>query len=177
MKIKTTVSLLVLFFGTIMPSIAQKIGYANIDLILAYMPESQNMQQNLQTYQIKLSESLKAKEQYGQIKYQEYLEKAKANEQDPALKPLQEELVKLDEELRKETAEAEQKLLVKRQDLMAPIVEKLQREIKALSADEGYTYIFNTVDGSGVSIVLQGPEEHDLTKKLMTRLGIQIPEE
>ena len=60
--------------------------------------------------------------------------------------------------------------------MLDPIIKKLQTEIKALSEAEGYDYVLNTVDGSGVSIILHGPEEHDLTKKLMTRLGIKIPD-
>ena len=73
----------------------------------------------------------------------------------------------------KEAAEADQKLLKKRQELMKPILQRLDENLKYLADGEGYDYILNSVDGNGVTIVLRGPEEHDLTEKLMKKLGIE----
>ncbi|TAE46791.1 MAG: OmpH family outer membrane protein [Bacteroidetes bacterium] len=154
-----------------------KIGYANIQAILAYMPETNTMEQQLQTYESKLAESLQIKQRYLQEKYAEYQEKAAAGADEATLKPLEEEIVKLDKETQQAQQVAQDKALAKRQELMAPIVEKLQKEIDAIAKEEGYTYILNAVDGSGISVVLHGPEEHDLTKKILTRLGIAIPAE
>ncbi|RMG64908.1 MAG: OmpH family outer membrane protein [Bacteroidetes bacterium] len=154
-----------------------KIGYANIELILLYMPETKTMNQQLQTYENKLAEDLQARETYFRTLVAEYQELAQGGADEATLAPKEEELTKLQTQLQEKQAEAQNKAMTKRQDLLAPIIEKLQKEIKALAAEEGYTYILNTVDGSGVSIVLHGPEEHDVTRKLMTRLGIQIPEE
>ncbi len=154
-----------------------KIGYANVDFIIMNMPETSSMQQSLATYQKKLSESLEAKQNYAQTKYQEYLEVAQ-NEADTAkIRVLQEELIKLDQEIQKATADSEQKLATKRQEMLEPIINKLQSSIDSLSKDEGYAFILNAVDSNGTSIVLYGPKEHDVTFRLMKRLGLQIPEE
>ena len=154
-----------------------KIGYANIEMVLVYMPETKAMNQQLQTFQKKLGEKLQTKQQYAQTKFTEYQEMAKKG--DPAdqatLQTLEQELVKLDEELKKEAGDADQKLMEKRQELMEPILKKLETSIKALAAADGYDLILNSVDGNGISIVLHGPEEHDLTKKLMESLGIEVP--
>lgn len=176
MRLKIAILLIIAGLGLTSNMVAQKIGYANIELILAYMPESKTMQQALATHEKKLGEKLQVKQQYYQTKGQEYLELAKTTQDEAKLKPLQDELIKLEEDIKKETSDAQNKLMAKRQDLMAPIIEKLQTEIKALSTAESYDYVLNTVDGSGVSIILHGPEEHDLTKKLMDRLGIKLPE-
>jgi outer membrane protein len=176
MRLKIAILLIIAGVGLMSNLAAQKIGYANIELILAYMPESKTMQQTLATYEKKLGEKLQVKQQYYQTKGGEYLELAKTTQDEAKLKPLQDELIKLEEEIKKETTDAQNKLMAKRQDLLDPIIKKLQGEIKALSTAEGYDYVLNTVDGSGVSIVLHGPEEHDLTKKLMTRLGIKLPD-
>lgn len=155
-----------------------KIGYANMELILVYMPETKTMNQQLQTFQTKLGQALQVKQEYLRGKYQEYAELEQTpNIAEDQLKAKQEEILKLEREVQQATQDSEDKLLSRRQELMAPIVEKLQKEINTIATEEGYTYIFNTVDGSGVSILLKGPEEHDLTRKIMTRLGIQIPEE
>lgn len=58
---------------------------------------------------------------------------------------------------------------------MEPITNKLDKALKALASEEGYDLILNSVDAGGVSIVLYGPPEHDLTKKMFARLGIPYP--
>lgn len=177
MRLKTLAFILLVGFGLTGTAFAQKIGYANIEMILVYMPETKTMNQTLQTYEKKLGEQLQVKQQYAQQKYSEYLQLEQDGKLAPADKETREaELLKLDEEIQKQTATAQENLMKKRQDLLDPIVTKMQTQLKALAAEEGYDYILNTVDGSGVSIVLHGPEQHDLTQKLMTRLGIKIPE-
>lgn len=177
MKLKIVVFTLLAVVGLSGSAIAQdlKIGHANIDLIISLMPETQTMQTQLQTFQKKLGEQLKTKEEYAQAKYAEYLSKKEGGATEEALKPLEDELVKLDGEIRQFTAESEEKLVQKRQTLMGPIVEKLQASIEVLAKEEGYTYILNSVDGSGVSVVLHGPEQANVTEKLATRMGLEIP--
>ncbi len=172
-KICFVLILVVSFAAT---SLAQelKIGYANIELVLLYMPETKSMNQTLQTFQKKLGEKLQTKQEYAQTKFQEYQEKA-ATMDDATRQTKESELMKLDEELKTETADAEKRILEKRQSLMDPILKKLDTNLKELAAAEGYDYILNSVDGNGVSIVLHGPEEYDLTEKLLTKLGIEIP--
>lgn len=179
MRFKTIIFLLIAGIGIMSNGISQdlKIGHANIEAILIYMPETKAMNQELQTYEKKLAEQLQVKQQYLQTIYGEYLELEKTTQDEAVLVPKQEEIRKLDQDVQKASAESQQKLVTRRQDLLTPIVNRLQKEIDALAKAEGYSYILNSIDGSGVSIVLHGPEEHDLTKKLMTRMGITIPDE
>lgn len=174
--IKKSTLLLVLTAGLFTLSFAQeaKIGYANIELILAYMPETKTMNQTLATYEKKLGEQLQTKQAYAQSKYEDYLALAETNPGEAVLKPKEEELTKLQQEIQQFQTESQQKLLAKRQDLLEPIVEKIQTQIDAVAKTEGYNYIMNTVDGSGVSIILHAPEEYDLTKTLMSKLGIDV---
>ena len=176
MKVRSLLFLFILILVSTNINAQLKIGYANIEVILAYMSETQAMNQSLQTFQKKLGDQLKVKEEYSQQKYIEYLElKERSQDDEATLKPLEEELLKLDKEIREFAADSEQKLMAKRQELLEPIVNKLNANLQSLAAEEGYDYILNTVDGSGVSIVLHGPEQHNLTEKLLNRLGIVIP--
>lgn len=179
MKLKIVIFTLLATVGLFGAANAQelKIGHANIDLIISMMPETQTMQTQLQTFQKKLGEQLKVKEEYAQAKYVDYLGKKDGGASEDALKPLEEELLKLDGEIRQYTAESEEKLVQKRQTLMAPIVEKLQASIETLAKEEGYTYILNSVDGSGVSVVLHGPEQSNVTEQLAKRMGLEMPKE
>lgn len=177
MKLKTVLLTALLGVGFFSLSQAQlKIGYANIEAILLYMNETKTMNQQLSTYEKKLGEDLQNRQRYYQTKVQEYLEFEKTTQDEAQLKPRQDEILKLEEEIQKKTQESQQKLLERRQTLLQPILEKMQKAIEELASEGGYDYIINSVDGQGVSIVLHGPEEHNLTKKLMTKLGVQLPE-
>ena len=155
----------------------QKIGYVNLPIVLANMSETASMEQTIQTYQKKYAESLRSKEELFQAKYQEFAERAQTeNLTEAQLKPMEEELQKLGEGVQKYAQESEQKILLKRQELMAPIADKVQGKIKDLAIEKGYTYILNAMDGAGTSVVLNGPDGDNLTAELMTRLGIKLPE-
>lgn len=155
-----------------------KIGYTNIELILAYMPEAKTLETTLGTYQKKLAEKLKVKDDYAQAKLQEYMDLSEANRLSPTDKEAREkELMKLDEEIKKLAEDAEFDLMTKRSELLAPVLEKLQNAINTVAKENGYTYVLNQTTSAGVSTILYGPEEDDLTKKIMTKLNIQIPDE
>lgn len=162
------------------PLLAQvKIGYANINAVIALMPETKTMNEELTKYDQTLSGRVKIKQDYAQAKYQEYQEYAQTTETPDQAKvqQMETELQGLQKEIQEETQKAQQQLNYKQQNLMEPIIERIQKSIKKIAEAENYTYILNTVDGSGVSIVLHAPEEHDLTEKILNDLGIEIPEE
>lgn len=177
MNVKTILLIALLAFGCGFTLQAQKIAHANIDLILSLMPETKSMSQSLQTYQNQLAKKLEVKRNYGNSKLQEAEAAAQNNATEAELDVFREELQKLQLEIEKEAAEADQKMESKRMTLMDPITLKLEKAIREVATDSGYDYIINSVDGSGVSIVLYGPEDRDLTKTLMTKLGITIPKE
>jgi outer membrane protein len=178
MKIKTFALTLALFAALAAPAFAQvRIGYTNIEVILAYMPEAKTVESQLQLFQQKLGEKLKAKEDYAQLKLQEYQECVENNTCSPTERQTREaELTKLDQELRKLAEQSEFDLLAKRQELMEPMLQKLQDAIDATAKEKGYTYILNQTTSGGVSTILYGPEEDEITEAVMKRLGITVPQ-
>lgn len=177
MKIKIILGALAMLLCMSASSFGQvKIGYTNIELILAYMPEAKTVESSLGTYQKKLAEKLKAKDDYAQTKLQEYMELSEANRLSPTDKETREkELMKLDEEIKKLAEESEFDLLAKRQELLGPVLEKLQTAINTVAKENGYTYVLNQTTSAGVSTILYGPEEDDLTEKIMAKLNIPMP--
>ena len=168
-------SILLMFLGVSMSLSAQKIGFVNLEAVLGLHPDMKSVNESLTTFSSKLQEQLKIKQDYAQMKYQEFLERGEgAGEEE--LQAMQGELQKLQQEIQTYQTEAEQKLAARRQDEMMPIFDAVQGELDALAQEEGYEIILNAVDGTGLSLILYGPEEHNLTKKLMERLGIEIPE-
>ena len=155
-----------------------KIGYTNLELILAYMPETNTMDQTLATFQKKLGEKIKIKDDYVKMKYQEYLEgKESGRFSKDEQERREKELLQLDEEVQKLAQDSEYDLHAKRQELLEPILTKLQNAINAVAQENGYTHVLNQTTSAGVSTILYGPEEDDLTEKIMNKLGVQIPKE
>ncbi len=172
MRLASLIFLITLTFAGQLFAQSPKIGYADIQAVLARMPETRTMQQQLQSFEQKLGEQIQTKQTYAQTKLQEYMELRESGANETTLAPLEEELRKLDTEIAKASQDAETKLMTRRQDLLQPIIDKLQTAIDAIAAAEGYTFIMSKVDGTGSSMILFGPEEHDVTLKIMKKMGI-----
>lgn len=177
MRMKFLIATFAAVLFTIQGSIAQiKIGYTNIELILAYMPETEQMNKDLQIYAGKLDKALKVEEDYFQLKMNEYTSLSKANKLTPADdENRQRELMKLDSSLQRKQALQEQQILAMQQELIQPSLDKLQNAINEISKEEGYTYILNQSTSTGVSTILFGPESDNITDKIFKKLGVEVP--
>lgn len=152
-----------------------RIGYTNIEAVLPLMPETRQLERQLQTYQGQLQAQIQAKQEYAQEKLQDYVDRQSSGglsaEEDAAAVA---ELTALDAEIQTMVAEAEQKLMSKREELLAPVVERLQTAIDEVAAEGGFTYILNQTSSAGVTTILHGPDEDDITPALLAKLGISI---
>jgi outer membrane protein len=179
MKLKMMLLAFVVVLLTSLTAQAQvKIGYTNLEVVLASMPEAKTMERELQVFEEKLGAKIKVKDDYVKQKYQEYLDRKDRNafasqaEQEAAEK----ELLRLDEEVQKLAQDAEYDMMAKRQALLEPVLAKLQTAIDAVAVAGGYTYILNQTTSAGVSTILYGPDEADITKALFGKLGLVYPE-
>jgi outer membrane protein len=151
-----------------------RIGYTNIEAVLTFMPEVRQMEQQIQTYQGQLTETLQAKQTYAQGKLEEYLMRQQLGDMSPDEEAqLTRELTALDAEIQAFAADAEAKLAFRREELLLPILERLQAAIDEVAAEGGFTYILNQSNSAGVSTLLHGPDEDDITAALLAKLGIQ----
>ena len=155
-----------------------KVGFTNVELLLAVMPETQNIEKQLKIYETKLTEKLQTQQQDYQKKLEEYMTKKQAN----AVSPAQEEtyvkeLTAMEQNIQKGAQEAEYKLLVKREELLKPLTEKVQVAINEVAKEGGYTYILNQTMGGGITNILFGVEQYDITDELATKLKIPLPQE
>lgn len=176
-SLKTVLALFgLLWLAALQPATAQqRIGYTNAELILSLMPEAQSIEQQLRTYQQNLMQVLGVKQSYMETKLREYQELKAAGRLTPEEDTRRRtELEQLNQEVEQSMEDAQQKLLAKRDELLQPLLEKLQQAIEDVARAEGYTYIMNAnVDGS--SVILYGAESENVTRKILTKLGITIP--
>lgn len=178
---KFLIAIVAMIVCTVEGAMAQapvKIGYTNVELILAYMPEAEQMNKDLQIYAGKLDREMQVEQNYFDLKMNEYTSLSKANKLTPADdEKRQLELMKLDSTLRRKQAIQEQQVMAMQQELIQPLLDKLQKAIDDISKAEGYTYVLNQSTSTGVSTILFGPESDNITEKIMTKLGIAIPAE
>lgn len=154
-----------------------KIGYTNAELILSFMPEAKQIEQQLRTFEQKLMQNLTVKQSYMDTKRQELQDMRaagtlSAEEEQSRL----EEIEKLQMEIEQSYQDAQTKLLTKREELLAPLVERIQKAIDAVAERQGYTYIMNA-NVNGTSILLYGPEENNITIDVLKEMGIEVPEQ
>ncbi|MCX7606140.1 MAG: OmpH family outer membrane protein [Bacteroidia bacterium] len=150
-----------------------RIGYTNLELVLSYLPEAQQVEQQLRTYERKVIEQLNIKQSYLQTKVEEYTELKQQGKLTPAQEEeRRKEIMRLDEEIKRFQEESEQNYLKKKAELLQPVIERLQKAIDELAAAEGYDYILNNSNSTGVAFILHGPKGDDVTERLLKRLGI-----
>jgi outer membrane protein len=155
-----------------------KLGYTNIELIIANMPETKYAQQELQTHERKLQEQYQVKYSYAQSKQEEAAQKKQQGKLTPDQeKAAIDELKKLEEEIKQFAEESQTSLAKKRETLFGPIIEKVQKAVDDLAKEEGYTYVFNTGTGQGGSVLLHAPPQDNITEKVLKKLGITLPKE
>jgi len=152
-----------------------RIAYANVEVILSLMPETKTAVAGVDSLGRALSRELDMKEAYAQKRLDEARAAQAQGASEEELKKYHTELTGLQDELRKEAEAADEKLARKRAEVLQPVLQKLEDTIREVAKEEGYAFVLNSTDGDGNSIVLYGVEERDLTKKILTRMGIEVP--
>lgn len=154
-----------------------KIGYTNIELIVGLMPEAKQMQGALATHERKLMEQINIKKQYFESLVSEFREKKERGEikLDEEQKKI-EEIQRLESEIQKFVEESERSFNKKKEEMLEPILEKLQKVIDEVANENGLTYVFNS-GISGSSIILKGPKSDNITLKVLDKLKIEVPTE
>ena len=153
-----------------------KIGYTNVELILQYMPQTKAIETELGKLEEAISKTLEVKQKYYQQKLQEFMEyKQSGKPLTPEMeKAATSELQRLEGEVQKGIADAEDKLMTRRMALLKPVQDKMQGAIDAVAKEGGYTYILNQAVGSGIPSILYGKESDNVTTLIAKKLGIAV---
>jgi len=165
--------MLVLSLGLGSQVSAQKIGYVNFELVLVYLPEVQNMNSQLQSFQKSKVQEIEVTSNYYKTKFQEYSQRSQAGASEQELLPLQQEIQKIGQEIQNAESKAQNDLANKQSEMMAPILEKVEGEIKKMAQEMGYDFILNS-SASGTSVVIHGDEGDELSRTLLSRLGVNV---
>lgn len=164
---------LVIFAVGTSVSVAQNIGYADVNAILSVMPENEKINEDLQIYATGLQKRLEDTKNQLDALVAEFNKVLAAGDTATALN-YQKKGMELDKQLKEGSAAAEQQLAQKRGELLQPVLQRIRAAMEAVAKKKGFTYVLNSIDGSGTSIVLWGPEGHDITREVVDELGIKL---
>jgi outer membrane protein len=154
-----------------------KIGYANLEFILKNLPEAQQMNNEVEAYRNTPNDQIVAKQEYYQSLLEDYYNKEQQGYAESLLKSMRDQISTLEQEIQFDAAQADAKLAAYTNQQLQPITDKIIEAVNKVYEEEGYTYIFNSADGTGNSIVLKGPEGHNLTYRILEELGVKLEEE
>jgi outer membrane protein len=170
---KKYILLFALFLISVSVSGQMKIGYANLEFILKSLPEAQQMNKEIEAYQKVLEEQIIAKQEYYQSLLDDYNDKQQKGFAESLLNSMRQQIVVLGEEIQIDVANADIKMTAMSAQKLEPITQKIIEAINLVYEEEEYTYIFNSADGTGNSIVLKGPEGDNITYKILEKLGVE----
>lgn len=152
-----------------------KIGYTNVEYILAMMPESKQIESDLKAYSSQLEAQL-------QTKYKEYQTKGEAYQKGAATMTeviradKERELMNLQKSIEEFQKNAEASLQKKQQALLEPAYKKMQKAIDDVAKENGITYIFNSDAGYGTNaILLHAPESDNVSDLVLKKMGVTPP--
>jgi outer membrane protein len=150
-----------------------KIGYTNVDYIIDKLPEAKKMQNELEVTKAQLDKSLGDMIKEAQDKYQAY-QKNGANMTDVIRADKEKELEGLQTRIQEYQTSAQTSLQRKQQQLLEPILTKVNDAIQAVGKENGYLYILNMDAGQNSTpiILYVGSEEYAVSNLILRKLGV-----
>ncbi|HEY9117046.1 MAG TPA: OmpH family outer membrane protein [Roseivirga sp.] len=155
-----------------------KIGYTYLEFIVFNMPEMEGINSDLDTYQAQLGAQVEGKQKEIQTKYGQLQQMAQQpNANQLVLKERENELISLQDQLQKFTAQAEQAFAMKQAEKYNPVYAKVQEAIEAVRKENGFSMILNSRVTNAAGIVLAAEESLNVTELVFKKLGVPMPKE
>lgn len=149
-----------------------KLGYTSMDYLLSQVPEAKDIQNQLTIQRTQLENEAKRMEKEFQDKLQAY-EKGAAQMSEVIRADREKELQGLQTRYQEFQRNAETQLQGKYQQLVNPVIQKIQKNVDATAKENGYNYVFNLDAGAGTAVILlYAPEENNITDLVLKKMGI-----
>ena len=165
---KKTLLIICLGIATLFAAEAQnKLGYINSNELLSIMPESIEMQTELQSYAKGLESSLAAMQAEGEKKLADY-QQNEATMSELVKQDKIRELESIQQRILEFQQNAQESLAAKEQELITPILDKARKAIEDVAKEENFTYIFDASTGN----ILYAAESENILPLVKAKLGL-----
>ena len=146
-----------------------KIGVFNSQEVITIMPEYNAAMSELENMNLKFQTEGKKLQEELEKKYQEYTSTAETLE--PAIRQYKEtELARLQQSIQEFATSAENNIKKKQQELMMPIINKINQAIKKVGDENCFTYI---IDNAANIIPYVAPSAENVLPLIKKALNIQ----
>lgn len=167
-KVMAVLSLVVLMAGVATAQTGAKFGYIDSNEILALMPETDSLQNELKAYADYLDEQMSTMAMEYQSKVTEYQENYNTMS-DLIRQTKEKEITDLQERIQAFQQSADQDLGAKQAELFNPLIEKVKAAITDVARENGYNYIFDV--GTGALVFYETGD--NILPLVKTKLGIE----
>jgi outer membrane protein len=147
-----------------------KIGYTNVSYIFSISPRSKEIESEIKSRTQLLQKEVEGKEKELQEKYAAY-QKSASTMMESIRADKENEIRNLEQSIMNLRKNADAELRQKYEDLVSPESDKIQKAIKEVAKENGYTYVINGDPQS----MLYGEEKYDITDLVLKKLGITRP--
>jgi outer membrane protein len=144
----------------------QKIGYVDSGVIMQQFPEAVKASSDLEALRIKYGKQLDSMSTALKTEVADFQKKA-ATMKEAAKNDLQSKLVAKDQALTQFQQEKTTELNTKREQMLAPIKEKVFKAIEEIAKTEGMNFVF---DKYGDAVLLFADSSTDITYKVLDKL-------
>lgn len=163
---KTILLLTLICFAQITVMAQAKFGHMNSQVLLQAMPESASAETEMVAFRTQLEQRIQGLNAEYEKKYMEYSQ-LDASTPQSTIADLQNEIGTMENRIREYSVNAEKELMAKNEELLQPILTKLQDAISAVGKENGFTYIFDLSTGT---IVYESGE--NIEPLVKAKLGI-----
>lgn len=150
-----------------------KIGYTNVDYVISKLPEAKVMQNQLEVTKAQLDKALGETYKEAQEKYDAY-QKNGAQMTDVIRADKEKELQNLQTRITEMQTNAQQSLQTKQQQLLEPILTKVNNAIQEVGKENGFLFILNMDAGQGTTpiILFAASEDNNATNLILRKMGV-----
>ena len=156
---------------------ALKIGFTDHELIIANMPDYQEVQQQLE-------QEFQQSQQQLQQRYEEFQQKVQRYQKQQALlseetrQQRETELQQLQQDLQQSAQQSEQQLAEREAEMLSPIYERVDTAIKAVAKEKNLDIVLRNQVGPLQPVILYVNEQTvtDITPAVAQRLGLDVEE-
>ena len=149
---------------------APKIGYTNANYIFSVSPKAKEIESEIRSRSMVLRKELEKKQEEFRTKLDDY-EKTKNSMMEAIRRSKENELRNLEQNLMELQQGAETEIKNKTDELIAPESDRIQKAIKDVAAENGYTFVIN----GDPQVLLYGVESANITDLVLKKLGITPP--
>ncbi|MGB1037105.1 MAG: OmpH family outer membrane protein [Bacteroidia bacterium] len=168
---KKLLVILVMICSAVSVQAQTKVGHINSNELIEKLPEADSIQKTLQKEQEMWQRLLSDKQTEMNTKYNAVL----VLMDDPAVSQAEKEIKTQEvENLQKQYQELQQRandeLTKKQQELLTPLLDKVKKTITEVAKANGYAYVMDTSEGSGI---IYSDSSFDLMPLVKAKLGVK----